>query len=96
MRFVFDMKALAKKKVKDAFEIPSEIDFSDFSEFIRVEDDAKYKLVAVLHHKGSTAFHGHYTADLYDSTQEKWWNFDDETVTPIAGTGTSQYDGASK
>lgn len=86
MRFIFDLKLFAKKKVKDALEIPKEIDFNDFNNFVDISPklSSKYKLVAVLHHKGSTAFHGHYTADLFDPRAQSWWTFDDETVCAMA------------
>ena len=34
--------------------------------------------------KGSTAYGGHYVAEVVDWESERWWMFDDENVTPTA------------
>jgi len=38
-----------------------------------------YELTAILRHKGSSAFHGHYVADVRDPEDpSRWWHFDDD------------------
>jgi ubiquitin C-terminal hydrolase len=39
-----------------------------------------YKLIGKINHYGSVNG-GHYTADCYDLNKNKWYNFNDETIT---------------
>lgn len=41
-----------------------------------------YELKGVLMHKGKSAYHGHYVAQVHD-VEGKWFLFDDELVSPI-------------
>ena len=50
-----------------------------------------YELASVLIHSG-TAFSGHYFAYVRDSSTGKWRNFNDESVTPLGGSGGSAAD----
>ena len=56
---------------------------------------AVYELTAILRHKGTSAYHGHYIADIRDPQDpQKWWRFDDDKCTPLAslddGTGAAK------
>ncbi|KAL1744566.1 hypothetical protein HDZ31DRAFT_38456 [Schizophyllum fasciatum] len=42
-----------------------------------------YDLRGVLLHKGSSAYHGHYEAQVYDTERGCWFQFNDEVVTRI-------------
>ncbi|KAL1729248.1 hypothetical protein EV714DRAFT_251709 [Schizophyllum commune] len=42
-----------------------------------------YDLRGVLLHKGSSAYHGHYEAQVYDTERACWFQFNDEIVTKI-------------
>jgi ubiquitin carboxyl-terminal hydrolase 48 len=42
-----------------------------------------YNLRAVLHHKGASAYSGHYVADVYSTSDNHWWHFDDDVVSCI-------------
>ena len=51
----------------------------------------QYELTAILRHKGMSAHHGHYIADIRDPADPtKWWRFDDDRCTPL-----TQFDDAS-
>lgn len=39
-------------------------------------------------HKGQSAHHGHYVAQVYDEDKAKWFLFDDEAVSPIEDLNT--------
>lgn len=50
-----------------------------------------YELTAILRHKGVSAHHGHYIADIRDPYDpNKWWRFDDDSCKPL-----TQFDDAS-
>lgn len=46
-----------------------------------------YELRGVLLHKGSSAYHGHYEAQVYDTPSQSWFQFNDEAVTKITSLG---------
>ncbi|KAA0157200.1 hypothetical protein FNF29_00552 [Cafeteria roenbergensis] len=47
-------------------------------------DDAVYELVAVIHHKGTSARSGHYVVDVWDAERARWWSIDDDAVSLVA------------
>jgi len=62
-------------------------DYLDLSKYMEdpqsdsIKNPYIYDLVAVLRHKGTSAYHGHYIADIKDRETNTWWHFDDENVT---------------
>jgi len=89
MRFVYDSKMCAKKKIKDLIDIPGYLDFNDLQTILdpnlaKQQDSLRYNLVAVLNHKGPSAEVGHYTADVRNPKDNgNWWTLDDEKVSPL-------------
>ncbi|KAM3132963.1 hypothetical protein pb186bvf_014959 [Paramecium bursaria] len=86
-RFEFDYNSMLKQKVNDYFEFPPEINMFKWTkdniiDGIHVEDQSEYhyKLVGVLVHTGH-AESGHYYS--YISQGDKWFLFDDKSVTPF-------------
>lgn len=70
MRFVFDFNTLERKKSKHAMSFPTSI---DMARFIRSRKKGEtqvpaakqpYKLHGILLHKGASAYHGHYEAQV--------------------------------
>ncbi|THH10686.1 hypothetical protein EW145_g1149 [Phellinidium pouzarii] len=55
-------------------------------------DDDIYELKGVLLHKGQSAYHGHYEAQVFNQATKKWYQFNDEVVTSLASfhTGNSE------
>ncbi|KAK4053048.1 hypothetical protein OIV83_001783 [Microbotryomycetes sp. JL201] len=85
LRFVFSMKDLTRQKSQALLTYPLEIDMGQF-----LPCDAQgrrqtlwYDLKGVLMHKGKSAYHGHYVAQVHDQVDDKWYLFDDESVTSI-------------
>ncbi|BGP54011.1 hypothetical protein JCM8202v2_001583 [Rhodotorula sphaerocarpa] len=85
LRFVFDLETLERRKSQHAISYPLQIDMGKY-----VAPDAQgrqrsiwYDLKGVLMHKGTSAHHGHYVAQVYDESRSKWFLFDDETVSPV-------------
>ncbi|KAG8814339.1 hypothetical protein FRC17_001193 [Serendipita sp. 399] len=89
-RFIFDFESMSRKKSKSNVQFPATI---DMGRWIGREtpgtvdsNDAEnsteiYDLRGVLLHKGASAYHGHYEAQVYSSDDQKWYQFNDETVT---------------
>ncbi|PVF98765.1 hypothetical protein CPB86DRAFT_338654 [Serendipita vermifera] len=87
-RFVFDMETLTRKKSKNILKYPNTIDMSlwlntHLPSEPSTEADEIYKLRGALIHKGGSAYHGHYEAQVYDLDANKWYRFNDESVTEI-------------
>jgi uncharacterized UBP type Zn finger protein len=69
LRFVFDVTTLERKKRKHNISFPVVL---DMNRFLRKQDTTNeeniYELKGVLIHKGSSAYHGHYEAMVFDAT----------------------------
>lgn len=46
-------------------------------------ESEEYRLYGIIHHHGSTALGGHYTAHIQSSVDGKWYHFDDSKVSLI-------------
>ncbi|EQC37452.1 hypothetical protein SDRG_05055 [Saprolegnia diclina VS20] len=73
MRFVYDVRLQAKKKVQDAIAMSETL----------VLGPHHYKLTAVLNHKGTTAHAGHYTATVFSPDVGDWFCFNDVDVSLV-------------
>ncbi|KAI5474385.1 ubiquitin carboxyl-terminal hydrolase 48 [Pseudohyphozyma bogoriensis] len=85
LRFVFNMKEYTRQKSNDAITYPLKL---DMGQFLPPNPDGSpqeewYDLQGVLMHKGQSAYHGHYVAQVHDTIKGKWFLFDDETVSEI-------------
>lgn len=80
MRFVFDLKTLSKRKVRDAIVCPDTLDMSKHVKNQALEG-SEYQLTAVLMHKGPSAFSGHYVVQV--KKDEQWSLCDDDWVDPV-------------
>eukprot|EP01130_Rhizamoeba_saxonica_P005953 TRINITY_DN2361_c0_g1_i1.p1 TRINITY_DN2361_c0_g1~~TRINITY_DN2361_c0_g1_i1.p1 ORF type:complete len:938 (+),score=212.59 TRINITY_DN2361_c0_g1_i1:55-2868(+) len=78
LRFLYDMRSGTKKKKNNAFTFPLELDMSEYVE----EEESIYDLYAILIHIGQSAHGGHYVAHIRDG-ENKWFEFNDENVSPI-------------
>ncbi|CAF0975069.1 unnamed protein product [Brachionus calyciflorus] len=76
MRFHFDKKTIRLSKLNDRFEFMESLDLSAF-----VHDNLlpKYKLFAVIVHKGQISF-GHYNIFINMNLNDLWFKFDDDLV----------------
>lgn len=79
LRFVYDVQSWERKKSKDKIRFPPCLNMDQFLRASgpdgRVEVDLTqetidnaYELRGVLLHKGQSAYHGHYEAQVYDCT----------------------------
>ena len=71
---------MERKKSKQAIAFPLTL---DMSRFVEGSCDESYHLRGILLHKGPSAYHGHYEAQVYDRTMKEWFQFNDETVIPL-------------
>ncbi|KAH9842756.1 cysteine proteinase [Rhodofomes roseus] len=93
LRFVYDLSTMERKKSKHNISYPTTIDMDRFlgppesgpRKRRRRGDDQKtlYQLRGILLHKGASAYHGHYEAQVFDVHTQSWYQFNDETVTKI-------------
>ncbi|GAA5905072.1 uncharacterized protein JCM6883_004957 [Sporobolomyces salmoneus] len=86
LRFTFDMKELTRAKSQHAISYPLAVDMGQYlpvNPQTGRKDQVWYDLKGVLMHKGASAHHGHYVAQVYDETQTKWFLFDDESVSEV-------------
>ena len=74
-RYVFDLKTFRKKKLMDRILLPRELEIGKGD-----GENHTYILCAVQNHKGSSAYSGHYVAEVMDWTTGVWFEFDDEKV----------------
>ena len=75
MRFVYDLNTMERKKSKHSISFPLSVDMNKFlgSPQTRrhatstTSDDNIYELRGILLHKGASAYHGHYEAQVFDA-----------------------------
>lgn len=70
-RYIYNMQTLMKQKVEQ--QVLLNVTFQI--------KDRKYRLVAVMRHKGRSAYHGHYIAEAMDWCTGLWFEFNDTAVT---------------
>lgn len=75
LRFVYDVATMERKKSKHTISFPTVLDMNQYlgsaeNREQHVEssgDENIYELRGVLLHKGASAYHGHYEAQVYDA-----------------------------
>lgn len=102
LRFVYDFTSMERKKSKHNLIFPTTLDMGQFlgrrsanvaTNTPEDNDGHMYELRGVLLHKGASAYHGHYEAQVFDTASKSWFQFDDETVTKIDLLGEKRYSG---
>ncbi|KAH9954829.1 hypothetical protein BJV74DRAFT_891746 [Russula compacta] len=89
LRFVFDVVTLERKKRKHNVSFPVVLDMNRFLQNQGSADQENiYELKGVLIHKGSSAYHGHYEAMVFDVTHDSWFTFNDEVVSKMKPPGS--------
>lgn len=67
LRFVYDLSSMERKKSKHTINFPLSLDMNQFLAAERRNvDPLMYDLRGVLLHKGASAYHGHYEAQVFD------------------------------
>ncbi|KAF4614469.1 hypothetical protein D9613_002689 [Agrocybe pediades] len=95
LRFVYDVSTMVRKKSKHSITFPLLLDMKKFIGSLASREahetndlsDESYELRGILLHKGTSAYHGHYEAQVYDAQYGAWFQFNDETVTEIKTLG---------
>ncbi|KAI0688254.1 cysteine proteinase [Cytidiella melzeri] len=88
LRFVYDLSTMERKKSKQLISFPPTLDMGQFvttgKKGSEVQDSTiQYHLRGILLHKGPSAYHGHYEAQVFDVETQSWYQFNDESVTKI-------------
>ncbi|KAJ7444900.1 hypothetical protein FB451DRAFT_1343700 [Mycena latifolia] len=93
LRFVYDVSTMERRKSKHTISFPTTIDMTRFlgnaadRKSSRKSEGNIYELRGVLLHKGKSAYHGHYEAQVFDYHKQSWFQFNDEIVTKIKKLG---------
>jgi len=87
-RYVFDMKTFRKRKLTNKILLPKSLQLKSTNG----ETDVNYILYAVQNHRGSSAYTGHYVAEVMDWTTGVWFEYDDEKVSLLQHGPNSSYD----
>jgi ubiquitin C-terminal hydrolase len=77
----FSYGKYSKQKLNNRIKVPTTLDLQKFitiSKHSTVKQSV-YDLVGIVNHSGDINF-GHYTAECKNSINEKWYNFNDSTV----------------
>ena len=76
-RFEFNYDTMAKIKINDYYEFPTDL---DMSKYIQNKENNKYKLKSVVVHMGHSEG-GHYYAYIKEEKSQSWYQFNDTSVT---------------
>ncbi|PPQ63065.1 hypothetical protein CVT24_005920 [Panaeolus cyanescens] len=106
LRFVYDISTMERKKSKNSVTFPTILDMDRFMASGQQDVDTNisnsstnknvYELRGILLHKGSSAYHGHYEAQVKDSLSDEWFQFNDDVVTKAKGFGDNEFTGNAK
>ena len=93
-RYVFDREKLIKKKLMDKVGLPTVLYINQSEESCSSDSKSeftkkKFILVAVMRHKGTSCYSGHYVAEALDWSTGIWYEFNDETVKVLAEPSSS-------
>ena len=84
-RYVFDRKKFVKKKLSDKVLLPRVLTVPMKGKNV----DSRYLLCAVMKHRGTSAYQGHYIAEAMDWQSGTWFEFNDELVSVLDGPSNS-------
>ena len=92
-RYVFDRQKFVKKKLMDKVLLPTKLLVDqDGDSKVNVQPSKKtYILCAVMRHKGTSAYSGHYIAEAMDWTTGQWYEFNDESVEVLVSGPSCSY-----
>ncbi|KAG0226961.1 hypothetical protein BGW42_003281 [Actinomortierella wolfii] len=82
MRYRYDKETWLKKKSFDIVRFPEVLDFSEYLEAVpgQARKEELYDLTAVLVHSGTSAYSGHYMANVWNPELSRWTLLNDEQV----------------
>ena len=103
-RYVFDREKFIKKKLTDKVRLPTILTVNQHQSGSGGKDSSssanaerrkrkpkkKYVLCAVMKHRGTSAYSGHYIAEAMDWTIGQWYEFNDEIV-KVLSTPSNSY-----
>ncbi|KAI5119495.1 hypothetical protein M0805_009519 [Coniferiporia weirii] len=98
LRFVYDLTTYERKKSKLPLKFPPYLNMNPFLQSSDPHQAARdkggdgdvYELRGVLLHKGQSAYHGHYEAQVFSQATNKWYQFNDDTVTTLSSFHTGK------
>eukprot|EP00979_Chaetoceros_neogracilis_P008374 scaffold1862_cov268-Chaetoceros_neogracile.AAC.39 len=85
-RYIFDLKTFRKHKLMNKILLPTSLETKSGDKIV------KYLLYAVQNHRGSSAYTGHYVAEVMDWITGTWFEYDDDKVSLLQHGPNSSYD----
>lgn len=86
-RYVFDTQTFRKKKLMDNILLPRTLYVNK-----QCGGKMKYILCGVQNHRGTSAYSGHYVAEVMDWSTGVWFEYNDEKVAVLEHGPSSSYD----
>ncbi|GAB6023037.1 Ubiquitin carboxyl-terminal hydrolase 26, variant 2 [Chamberlinius hualienensis] len=83
LRFVYNRQTSRKTKLKNLIEFPETL---DMCAFIESKEPVLYDLNAVLIHRGTSAYEGHFVAAIKVHESNQWYEFSDDVIKKLKGT----------
>jgi Ubiquitin carboxyl-terminal hydrolase len=91
-RYIFNREKLIKTKLSDKVLLPLYLDVQSFNGSQSESSKNKYYLCAIMRHKGTSAYSGHYVAETMDWRSGQWFEFNDAAVTHLKNGPSNCYD----
>lgn len=92
-RYVYNRVKHMKEKVRDKVLLPLDLTLQAPSkEEGKGLEEHRFILCAVMRHKGTSAYSGHYVAEAMDWLTGQWFEFNDELVTLLRDGPSCSYD----
>ncbi|KAI9224945.1 hypothetical protein BC828DRAFT_372249 [Blastocladiella britannica] len=85
-RFAINPTTFRPRKLGTPVGITEEVDLEPWVQHnAPIGDPARYRLAAVICHRGRDSSHGHYVSYLRDPATDHWWLYNDAIVSKVAG-----------
>lgn len=89
---MFNREKLIKTKLSDKVLLPLHLDVQTLNGNQSESSKNRFYLCAIMRHKGTSAYSGHYIAETMDWRSGQWFEFNDASVTHLKNGPSNCYD----